>query len=98
MRRDTKKADTYRFNGNPHLHSGSIRPVTITDLEARIRELEAKLANPADPDDKKWTEGWLDRYQAELAKKLDGLSLKTDERAKSKSRRRSRPEREAPDA
>jgi hypothetical protein len=98
MRRDTKKADTYRFNGSPHLHSGSIHPVSIADLEARIRELEAKLANPVDPDDKKWTEGWLDRHQAELAKKLDGLSLKTEERAKSESRRRSRAEREAPDA
>ena len=98
MRRDPKKADTYRFNGNLHLHSGSIRAVTITDLEARIRELEAKLADPADPDDKKWTEGWLNRHKAELAKKLEGRSLKTEERAKSRRRRRVRPGREAPDA
>jgi hypothetical protein len=97
MKRDPKKASTYRFNGNPLLHSDSIRTVNITDLETRIRELEAKLADPADPDDKKWTEGWLDRYKAELSKKLDGLSFKTEERAKFKSREHSRPRRETPD-
>ncbi len=33
------------------MHSGTIRRVTITDLETPIREMEAKLADPADPDD-----------------------------------------------
>ena len=98
MRRDPKKGDTYRFNGNPHLHSGSIRSVAIAELEARIREFEAKFADPADLDDKKWTEGWLNRHRAELAKKLEALSLRTEERAKSRSRRRVRPEGEATDA
>ena len=97
MRRDPKTGDTYRFNGSPHLHSGSIRPLSIADLEARIRELEAKLADPVDLDDRKWTERWLRRYEAELAKKLEALSLKTEERAKAESRRRVRGRREAPD-
>ncbi|MGC8641684.1 MAG: hypothetical protein ACP5XB_17595 [Isosphaeraceae bacterium] len=97
MRRDPKKADTYRFNGNPHLHSGSIRPVTITDLVVQMRQLEAKLADPEDPDDTKWTERWLNRYEAELAKKLNGRSLKGEERAKATSHRRQRPGREALD-
>ena len=90
MRRDAKKAHTYRFNGNPYLNAGSIRSVTIADLEARIRELQAKLADPMDTDEKTWTQGWLDRCSAELAKKLDGLSLKTEEQAQSKARPRSR--------
>jgi hypothetical protein len=97
MRRDPKKADTYRFNGNPHLHSDSIRPVTIADLVVQIRQLEAKLADLEDTDDKKWTERWLNRYEAELAKKLDGRSLKAVEAAKATSHRRQRPGREALD-
>ncbi len=98
MRRDTKKADTYRFNGNPYLHSGSIHPITIADLESRIRAFEAKLVDPEDPDDKKWTERWLNRFKAELAKKLEGLSIRSEERAKSVLRRRRLPGREAADA
>ena len=90
MRRDPKKGGTFRFNGNPHVHSTSLRPLTIEDLRASVAELEAKLAHPADPDDKKWVERWLRRYQSELAKKLDGLSLKNEERSKSKSRRQRR--------
>ena len=98
MRRDPKKADTYHFNGNPYLHTGSIHTVTIADLQSRVRAFEAKLADPNDPDDKKWTERWLNRFKAELSKKLEGQSLKAEEKSKSVSRRRERPEGEAPGA
>jgi hypothetical protein len=98
MRRDPKKISTYRFNGSPFLRSGSIHSVSIAELETRIRAFEAKLADPEDPDDKKWTERWLNRYRAELSKKLEGRSLKAEEKAKAVSRRCEHRESEPPDA
>ena len=80
MKRNRKKADTYRFNGNPFLHGGSIHSVEIAELEARITQLEAKLADPKDPDDKKWTARWLERFRKELDKKRSGRSLKQREK------------------
>lgn len=55
MKKNRKNADTYRFNGNPSIHAHSIHPVSIADLESRIEEFEAKLSDPNDPDDPKWT-------------------------------------------
>jgi hypothetical protein len=81
MKKNRKKADTYRFNGHPFFHAQSIHSVIIADLASRIKELEAKLADPNDPDDKKWTARWLGRYKQELAKKRKGLALKTRERS-----------------
>ena len=80
MKKNRKKADTYRFNGHPSFRAGSIHSVEMADLEARIKQLEAKLADPDDPDDKKWTSGWLERYRKELAKKRAGRSLKQREK------------------
>ena len=80
VKKNRKKADTYRFNGHPFLHAHSIHSVTIADLELRIKDCEAKLADPNDPDDKKWTQRWLMRYEKELAKKRKGLALKDRER------------------
>jgi hypothetical protein len=79
MKKNRKNADTYRFNGNPSLHAHSIQSVTIPDLESRIEEFEAKLSDPDDPDDKKWTARWLKRFESELAKKRKGLALKERE-------------------
>jgi hypothetical protein len=76
MKKNRKKADTYRFNGHPFLHPDSIHSVTMADLESRIKEFEAKLADPNDPDDKKWTARWLSRFQEEYDKKRVGRSLK----------------------
>src|SRR5262249_8460706 len=87
MKRNRKKTETCRFNGYPHKDSRSIHSVAIVDLESRSGWLEAKLADPNDADDKRWTQRWLDRHRAELAKKQQGLSLKTAERAKSRARR-----------
>jgi len=39
-------------------------------------QVEAKLADPADPDDKKWTALWLKRFTLERNKKLKGAILK----------------------
>jgi hypothetical protein len=80
MKKNRKKADAYRFNGHSSLHAGSIHSVTITDLESEIKKLEAKLADPNDPDDRNWTERWLKRYKRELAKKRKGMALKEHER------------------
>jgi hypothetical protein len=80
MKKNRKKADTYRFNGNPYLHAASIHSVEISDLEANVKAFEAKLADPNDPDDKKWTARWLSRFKEELAKKQKGLALKQREK------------------
>jgi hypothetical protein len=48
--KNRKKADTYRFNGNPYLHTGSIQSVEMVDLEGMVKQFEAKLADPDDPD------------------------------------------------
>jgi hypothetical protein len=81
-RKNRKKADTYRFNGYPHLDPQSIHPVTICELQAQVAALSRKLADPSDADDKKWVTRWLNRYEAELAKKRKGLGLKRRERSK----------------
>jgi hypothetical protein len=78
MKRNRKKVETYRLNGYPHLNTKSIHPVNIAELELRIAELERKLLDANDSDDKKWTTGWLTRYKKELAKKTKGLALKAD--------------------
>jgi hypothetical protein len=73
--KNRKKAETYRFNGYPHCDPGSIHSVEVGQLEARIKEFEAKLADPDDPDDKKWIARWLLRYVRERDKKFEGLVL-----------------------
>lgn len=85
--KNRKKADRYRFNGNPYFHAGSIVPIQITDLEAGIAGFEAKLADPADPDDKKWVARWLHRFRRELEKKQAGSRLKQRERRSDRRRR-----------
>ena len=79
MRKNRKKAETYRFNGLPFLHTQSIHPVMIAELESRISDCEAKLSDPNDPDDKNWTARMLKRYAAELTKKRKGFALKERE-------------------
>lgn len=76
MKTNRKIAETYRFNGHPYLDSASIHSVEIAELESRIKEFEAKLTDPRDPDDKKWKIRWLNRFQLELDKKLKGQALK----------------------
>lgn len=78
--KNRKKADTYRFNGNPFLHTGSIHSVEMADLEAYVKQFEAKLADSDDPDDKKWTARRLERFRKELEKKRAGRSLKQREK------------------
>jgi hypothetical protein len=78
MKKNRKKADTYRFNGYP-FQARSIHSVKIEDLESRIKDLEAKMADPNDADDKRWTARWLTRHKQELAKKRKGLALKKRE-------------------
>ena len=80
MKKNRKRADTYRFNGHPTFHAGSIDSVEMTALAAEVRKFEAKLADPDDRDDKKWTARWLHRLQKELDKKQAGRSLKQREK------------------
>jgi hypothetical protein len=87
MKKNRKKSETYRFNGHPYFHAYSIFSVEIPELEARVKQLESKLADPNDPDDKKWTTRWLVRYRKELDKKQRGQSLKRREK---RDRRRTR--------
>jgi hypothetical protein len=76
MRKNRKRTDTYRFNAHPYFHAGSIHSVTMADLESRIERFEAKLADPYDPDDTRWTARWLSRFRKELVKKRSGRGLK----------------------
>lgn len=84
-----KKTETYRFNGNPFLHEGSIHSVEIAELEDRIKTLQAKLDDPNDLDDPKWTKRWLDRFEKELNKKL----VARDAKSQDKLKRQPQPER-----
>jgi hypothetical protein len=43
---------------------------------AHIKELEAKLADPDDTDDKRWVARWLKNYAKELEKKSKSLVLR----------------------
>ncbi len=80
MKTNRKTSDTYRFNGHPSLYTGIIHPVEMADLELKIKQFEAKLADPNDPDDKRWTVRWLNRFRKELDKKREGRSLKQREK------------------
>lgn len=86
MRINRKKNHRYRFNGHPYFHSFSSFTVKAFELEQHINECEARLADPYDPDDKKWTARWLNRYQMELDKKRKGYELKSEERRKHRLR------------
>jgi hypothetical protein len=81
MRRNRKKADTYRFNGVWGMNS-----VGIAELETLIQRFRHKLTDPTDPDDKKWTVRWLRRFQREAAKKERGLEKKQRDEAKARKR------------
>ncbi len=59
----------------------SIISLDIAKLESRIAAFEKKLADPADPDDKKWTMTWLTRCQRELEKKQKGMAFRERERS-----------------
>jgi len=76
VQKNRKKAETYRFNGYPHSNPGSIHSVGIAQLNFWIKEMESKLADPNDPDDKKWVARWLKRYAQERDKKVKGVILK----------------------
>lgn len=64
MKTNRKKAEAYRFNG-----AWGMKPIRIVELESLIEQFTAKLHDPTDEDDKKWTKRWLARFQRELAKK-----------------------------
>ncbi len=82
MAKNRKKSETYRFNGNPSLHSGSIESVDVKQLASMIEQFEAKLTDPDDPDDKKWTQRWLDRLRRENERKIDSRERKQQEKLK----------------
>jgi hypothetical protein len=90
MKKNRKRADTFRFNGHPFFHATSIFSVEMSELESCVKKLEAKLADPADPDDKKWTARWLERYRKEFEKKQAGRSLKQREK-RIRRRKKNRP-------
>ncbi|MGL4464113.1 MAG: hypothetical protein ACRC1K_18340 [Planctomycetia bacterium] len=85
MTKNHKYIVRYRFNGNPYFDVGSIHAVTMADLERLIKEFEAKLGDPYDPDDKRWTARWLERFRKGYDTKAAGRGLKQREK---RSRRR----------
>jgi hypothetical protein len=80
MRSNRKNTETYRFNGHPYFDPRSIFSVEIADLEVLVKNFEAKLADPHDPDDRKWIARWLERFRKELQKKRAGRSFKQREK------------------
>jgi flagellar biosynthesis GTPase FlhF len=74
--KNRKKAETYRFNG-----LWEMRPVGIAELESLIQRFQRKRIDPNDPDDKKWTARWLQRFQRELAKKERSLERRHGDKA-----------------
>ena len=89
MKKNRKKAHPYRFNGHPYFHADSIHAVEMAELEARVTQFEVKLADPNDPDDKKWTARWLERFRKELNKKRAGCDLKQREKRDHRRTKRS---------
>ena len=77
MKKNRKKADTYRFNG-----LWGIRSVGIAALELLTQRFQQKLHDPNDPDDEKWKARWLQRFERELNKKKRNLEEKQREAGK----------------
>ena len=71
MKKNRKKADTYRFNG-----VWGMKPIGTAELKILIEQFKSKLDDRNDRDDKKWTARWLKRFQLELAKKEKNLDQK----------------------
>jgi len=82
MASNRKKSFGFRFNG---LHE--INTVQAEELQEWIDCFEAKLADPNDADDKKWTRRWIERFKKELAKKLDSQERRQRELAKDHGRK-----------
>lgn len=80
--KNRKKNEAYRFNGYTHLDEKSIRSFDISHLKSIIAKYTAKLSDPHDVDDEKWTRRWLSRFEKELNKKQNGLASKQQEQAK----------------
>jgi thiamine pyrophosphate-dependent acetolactate synthase large subunit-like protein len=77
MAKNRKKSETYRFNG-----VWGVTPVRADELREWITKFEAKLADPDDPDDQKWTRRWLARFKKELAKKEESRQRRQQEVSK----------------
>lgn len=41
MKKNRKKSDSYRLNGNPFLHARSNYPVTMVDLKLQVKQFQA---------------------------------------------------------
>jgi hypothetical protein len=85
MKKNRKKAETYRFNG-----LWGMEPVRSDELRQLIRRFRNKLGNPFNPDARKWTARWLVRFQREYARKLRSLARKQLSREKDRRRRAGR--------
>jgi hypothetical protein len=59
-----KKTRVYAFGGH------------ITKLEERIARCKSKLADPSDPDDKRWLSRWLKAAETRIAKKERSMEAK----------------------
>lgn len=62
------KTRVYRFSG------------TISHLEERIARCKSKLADPNDPDDKRWLARWLKAAEIRLAQKEKSKEAKSESR------------------
>ena len=49
---------------------------TVSKLEERIAKCKSKLADPSDPDDKRWLARWLTAAERRLAMKERSLEAK----------------------
>jgi hypothetical protein len=62
-----RKSQPYGFGGH-----------TLAKLEEHIAKCKSKLADPDDPDDKRWLSKWLQAAERRLAMKERSLESKAD--------------------
>ena len=65
MKSRRQKGEKYSFSGR-----------SLAELDSLHSQIERKMVDPNDCDDKRWVRRWLTRIAREIAKKSKGLEAK----------------------